>query len=70
MSAIATVKIRTGLDSYITVNQSEYEDFKFMEYVEPKTVPQKQKVQDVQPIIEITVDPVSPVKRKNQNDEV
>ena len=35
MPELSTVKIKTGPDSYITVNEIDYDSFKFMEYIEP-----------------------------------
>ena len=47
MSEIATVKIRTGKDTYITVNETDYDAFKFMEYVEPKKIQEPVRTPEV-----------------------
>lgn len=59
MSAIATIKIKTGPDTYVTVNESDYEDFKFMEYVEPIVETVKEVI--AEPVQEIIQEPVQEV---------
>ena len=36
MASIPTVQIQTGPDTFIIVNESDHEAFRYMEYVEPK----------------------------------
>ena len=36
MSTLPTVTIQTGPDTFITVNETDYEAFKSMEYIPPK----------------------------------
>jgi hypothetical protein len=75
MSEIPTVKIRTGQNSYITVNQEDYESFKFMEYVEPANLVTQapvveREVINTEPSVEVITDQTPTRKKKNQTDEV
>jgi hypothetical protein len=76
MSECATVKIKTGPDSFITVNQEDYKDFQFMEYIEPvvkevKSVIPEIKIETVpESLVEVTTDQVITRKKKSQTDEV
>ena len=48
MATIPTVTIQTGPDTFITVNQSDYESFKGMEYTPKLTKKQEAKLEETQ----------------------
>ena len=65
MATIPTVTIQTGPDTFITVNQSDYESFKAMEYTPKLTKKQEAKLEETKP--EETQDPEIVVTKKRSS---
>jgi hypothetical protein len=67
MPECATKRIQTGPDSYIVINETDYEDFKFMEYT-----PKEQVVQIIPPDTQETqsdTQETTPTKRRKTVEE-
>lgn len=62
MSTIPTVQIQTGPDTYIIVNEADYESFKYMEYTEPKEAAPIQKTKDP---VDRPSEPIVTIKKKS-----
>ena len=55
MSTLPTVTIQTGPDTFITVNESDYDSFKFMEYVPKVTKKHEPVISELTPEPEVVV---------------
>ena len=73
MAELATVRIKTGPDTYITVNETDYDAFKFMEYTEPKQMQEPVRT----PVVPIDISletssgiPIESIRKKRITQEI